>query len=394
MIKFNEWPIEKVEAVKVDYLYEASIALSTREDQRGFFIKDPTKFATTKEELEVKYQAYDQFVNQVWAKVDSLLAGDDELKSYFHLKVTNSTEMEFFPGLIMSMGESGTAWGDAVQYPDEETLAEKLTLSWHRTLLEFSDEDNEAFGTDNGTDEAFLRIEERMKTTDFTDFAQIVEFIMNSQHDGEVKIKLIQLHRDEARIFRAAAKVLLELAPAIEALGRPVRPAMKEMRDIAASPSRWQSLLDIIAPTIDASLAEHATIHLRPQLMWPHAIGLFYPRMGHLHLAIGIYTLELMERTDIVSDRFNKIIERTKLLSDPSRLKIVMLLQSRPMYLKELADQLGLSSATLSHHVQNMVNQQLLRVEISQDSRRVYYSLNQASFTELGQLISALGTEN
>lgn len=390
-IEFKNWPRSRVQALKPNYIHEASIALAAPESSREFFIKNPNKFGTTKEELQARYRDYDQFMHRVWAKVDELLAGQAKLKEFLQLEFLYSSETPLFPALIVSELDGGHLWGTEITYPTVDELAASLKQAWHRVLVSLTDEETESIEVDADFDGALLRIEQRMAETDFSDFARVVELIMQSENDGDVKIKLIELHQNESWIFQAAAKLLVELAPFIEEAGKPIRPAMKALRDSVATDENWQGLVKKLSSSLSIQLNTQTQAYLRPQLMWPQAISLYASKPGQVHMGIGIYALELMERTDIVEDRFNTIIEGTKILSDPSRLKIVMLLQSRSMYLKELADHLELSSATLSHHVQNMVNKSLLRVDISHQSRRVYYSLNPEAFTELGRLISELG---
>ena len=82
----------------------------------------------------------------------------------------------------------------------------------------------------------------------------------------------------------------------------------------------------------------------------------------------------------------NQLTERQlKALSDPSRLAIVRGLAEGEKYVQQLADSLNLSPATLSHHL-NLLLQSLL-VGVRVEGRRSYYGLNRE---ELGELANDL----
>ncbi len=73
----------------------------------------------------------------------------------------------------------------------------------------------------------------------------------------------------------------------------------------------------------------------------------------------------LAERTD----------ELVKALSDPKRLAILRLLRHRPSYGKEIADELGISAATISYHLDKLLGAHLVRLDLA-EGRRFYYALN------------------
>ena len=92
-IEFKNWPRSRVQALKPNYIHEASIALAAPESSREFFIKNPNKFGATKEELQARYRDYDQFMHRVWAKVDEILAGQAKLKEFLQLEFLRSEDV-------------------------------------------------------------------------------------------------------------------------------------------------------------------------------------------------------------------------------------------------------------------------------------------------------------
>jgi DNA-binding MarR family transcriptional regulator len=62
-----------------------------------------------------------------------------------------------------------------------------------------------------------------------------------------------------------------------------------------------------------------------------------------------------------------------RLLADPARWTLIQLLVAAPRYGQELAELLGLSIATVSHHLNGLKRLDL--VDIRRDEHRLYYHL-------------------
>jgi len=73
--------------------------------------------------------------------------------------------------------------------------------------------------------------------------------------------------------------------------------------------------------------------------------------------------------------------EKLKLLSDPTRLSILRMTYMKPMYGKEIADSLKLTTATVSHHLDLLRKAGLLNLE--QERHIKYFSTNTRAFNEL-----------
>ena len=62
-------------------------------------------------------------------------------------------------------------------------------------------------------------------------------------------------------------------------------------------------------------------------------------------------------------------------LSDQKRIDILRMVSKRPWYGKELASHFKLTTATMSYHLNRLVNAGLLRIEVG-EQKRIYYTLN------------------
>jgi DNA-binding transcriptional ArsR family regulator len=62
-------------------------------------------------------------------------------------------------------------------------------------------------------------------------------------------------------------------------------------------------------------------------------------------------------------------------------MKIIRLLSTRPWYVNELAEELGLSAASISYHVSMLTMLNIVTLEKS--NQKAYYSLNKDRLNEL-----------
>lgn len=87
----------------------------------------------------------------------------------------------------------------------------------------------------------------------------------------------------------------------------------------------------------------------------------------------GIYGFGFLQRFDkeFIKKQTMKLF---KVLSDERRLDILRLVGKKPRYATELANELGLTKATISYHMNLIIEQGLVSLRV--DQNRVYYQLN------------------
>lgn len=102
----------------------------------------------------------------------------------------------------------------------------------------------------------------------------------------------------------------------------------------------------------------------------------------------GIYGFGYLQRFD---KEFMKMqtIKLFKVLSDDRRLEILRMVGKKPRYATELAKELGLTKATVSYHMNLIIEQGLVTIRVEQN--RVYYDLNTERLNkQLGDVIKDL----
>jgi len=95
----------------------------------------------------------------------------------------------------------------------------------------------------------------------------------------------------------------------------------------------------------------------------------------------NIMLISVIDRQWDDEDHLKKIQKQMKLIADPTRMSILKMIYSNPMYGKELAEKLSLTTATVSHHLDQMNKEGLIHVE--RDKNTKYYSSNQRSLSTL-----------
>ncbi|HMM22026.1 MAG TPA: winged helix-turn-helix domain-containing protein [Selenomonadales bacterium] len=100
--------------------------------------------------------------------------------------------------------------------------------------------------------------------------------------------------------------------------------------------------------------------------------GIFYTDINRSLLIMYGFFMEERFNQQLMQDKYKNLF---KALSDAKRLEIVRLTSKRPWYNKELADYFDLTSATLSYHINLLLDLGILNFEPS-DYNRYYYTTN------------------
>lgn len=105
-----------------------------------------------------------------------------------------------------------------------------------------------------------------------------------------------------------------------------------------------------------------------------------------VHLAPN--TLEIITISQGSRDDEASFIETAKVLSEPKKLEILKLCLNEARYGSELAKALGLSGATISHHVTSLLEYGFLSVTM--DQNKVYYRTNPQTIMNAMQYVEVL----
>ncbi|CQR48436.1 HTH-type transcriptional repressor CzrA [Paraliobacillus sp. PM-2] len=87
--------------------------------------------------------------------------------------------------------------------------------------------------------------------------------------------------------------------------------------------------------------------------------------------------------------QLDKLVNYHKALGDPTRIRIIVLLQQKPLHGQAIAHKLGLKPATITHHMSKLRNIGL--VYQRRDKNTIYFYLDQKKLEQSAAAITQLG---
>lgn len=132
-------------------------------------------------------------------------------------------------------------------------------------------------------------------------------------------------------------------------------------------------LLELFKNEASLSLELSEKIVIRPSIFNPYQIAANLNQVHGLNIAIGC----VFDFCDLKKNRLSKIDDIVvfgKIIQDESKLKIIQALKTKDMYGKELAETLGLTTATISYHMSALFQSGLVYIDVR--AKRTYYKLN------------------
>lgn len=102
----------------------------------------------------------------------------------------------------------------------------------------------------------------------------------------------------------------------------------------------------------------------------------------------GLIAEEALEQFGYTSAGKEHLLTCLKALSDPSKLEILSMLKLTPKYAAELASQLGLTPATVSHHMSTLQAARLVYIERS--NGKYYYHINEKTVKDMLDQLQSL----
>ncbi len=251
----------------------------------------------------------------------------------------------------------------------DENVLPPIILFWARRFFAKEPRRNRAFY-------AFSLFHDNDEEGDKKDFEFLSDAAFFAWVDGlaikpEEKQKFLRLYFNygayERRYDRFVADVT-ELIKAHEPAFEPLRKrAMEQLRArVAEKGVRF-------CVECGLNLDESSDYALHILLSSPNSMSLYGRNGAHTLVAlVGCCLFEWIEQllgNPIAPQEF------CKTLSDPTKHSILRLLKGGKLYAAQIAQQLNLTSATISHHMSALVAQHL--VSLSKDGNRIYYERNE-----------------
>ncbi len=329
-------------------------------------------FIIPEAELNARFSDVIDYLRHVRREGAAILRGCHDLEDLFALAVRDEkgeSGERFF-------GEALTMMTDAKSAADLSRDAFVKGCLWQLADLSELPED-------------ILGDEERMADYLNPDYhmGEIFSRVNASLFDDLSRMALLRFFQDADRYHALVGEKLLGLEevcrrhfPRIEGRCAEKARLYKEQGEDAA-PLHWMRKL--VAD--GESLRSAGPVHIVITPVRYNSLGL---RMAlELPLNKQVYTGIIFDELNDLQNRGESRREETekqlRAIADPTRLNIIRLLSLRRHYVQEMADELGLTPATLSHHLKALM--QTLLVTAGVEGRRSYYSLSRDTLKGLAE---------
>lgn len=229
---------------------------------------------------------------------------------------------------------------------------------------------------------------EKMKQTQF------IEYLNNCDFTIEEKYKILQILLDFSKLRRELDEILKKVFVIYQQKKSTLDPYLNEFLDYWKARLSEDTFKGYLKTTFNLQLDEiKDIITVYPTVMGIN-MGIFNdPREKNSDIIMfwGISFIKDFNINTIKVNK-NKMLDELKVLSDPSKFDILMFISDKAAYGQEIAKELNLTTATISHHMQALVNARIVNLEKQQN--RVYYSMNRRNVEALLSEVKLLLLKN
>lgn len=217
------------------------------------------------------------------------------------------------------------------------------------------------------------------------DYGDLIRMVDRSALSPEAKLLALSRMTDPKKGFEELSSLL----KAASDIARKHRPIVRELIDRAVETVTAEDFEKRIPNPLlggfETDVRKGEDVEVRIQVVNYNGGGLRFTldRRVPIEIVVGILLIPMMELSGYWELNAQMVIDRCKMLSDPTRFRILDALSERPYYAKELAELLDMSPSTLSHHMPLMIEAGLCLVTLS--DRKLYYSLDPEGLESLGR---------
>lgn len=344
--------------------YELVACILEKDGKREEESLKARKFLMNQKEIEELLANIKDFKGKVLNRVLPLLENYPDIKPYF---MNNTLE------------ENGRARHILAALASRKELAKEHTAEEIDSLM-----------LDIFDDWAKTIDETTEKEGKFKDLADIIAFLKGLEEDDSAKFRFIMLYTERhtalpkiQEFVKQGVEVLKEYYPVIKADFEKAVSNLQDRKNMEA----YLDKLEVI------KLGDVESMIVQPCIVTYNQLSIACEDNGEVMADTGIYML----LPDVMVNNFagndGRIISALKALGDTTRLKIIHMLSGKKMYIQEIADDLGLTPATVSHHMNILLQERLISITVdAAKAKKIFYEMNASQLKDLGEAIRLLGT--
>ena len=346
----------------INYFNEA-LLLATRicnwtEDTDLDLPIDYQKYDVAKEQLDLEYQDLVHFFRQIRQEGRTVLKSFPEIDIFFkHYRSENTPEILYF--LTYSKLE------ETIHHYSEADLLSVITSEFRNNM--------QSLGYDLSPDFHFHEVD-HLKLFNEQQRYQIYKLLHNINHTFD---QFYQFMLSLEQVIKNHESLLFE-----------------RFEKVYRGLDNQQFKTKELQSTIDSLTKSHMIVDFEFTifLQFSQLFGVSLFSEGELtkgYCYFGLVPCLLEGKPKSVEEKKEDIVQKLSLISDPTRFNIIFLLSKKSMYGREISEKLSISTGTISHHLSHLIKANLIQSEIQ--GKRIYYRVNQAEISRMGQFLLQLG---
>ncbi len=208
--------------------------------------------------------------------------------------------------------------------------------------------------------------------------SDLIAFIETSPFDNDAKWEVIKIFHNQESHYNNVSQILTKVMEIlIEKYSFELEEMAKEFYGYWSKCQESESIITLINDRIHVTWNDNevGTVVV-PQIFDPFGISISVDDSDRSSKDVIRLGIILDKRIYVIKDNVNKvdIINFGKMLSDKSKVDIIEYISKKPAYGKEIANEMNLSTATISHHLSALAKLGIICEEVK--ANRIYYSIN------------------
>lgn len=234
-------------------------------------------------------------------------------------------------------------------------------------------------------------LEEDKSNYNFNELSDIIIFLNKAQLNNNTKMNIINFYIDRYNLSRMIVSFIEEIAPICEKYFFLIEDEYKESFNYI---SNIDNLNKFVRQYTSVDIVFSGDMELYINIFFLNQLSMISYN-GKNNMFVGFKIFELCEFKDKNKYNDTQMVASLKSLADTTRYKVICMLSEKPMYMQEMADKLGLTAANISHHVNMLLQHNIISVIVDvEKNKRIYYELNRAEIANLSDALTRIIQKN
>lgn len=219
----------------------------------------------------------------------------------------------------------------------------------------------------------------------FNELSDIVFSLNKTQLSDVVKMNIINFYIDRYNLCRMIVDLTSDIAPICERYFYHIEDEYKKGCDYISNKDNIDKFINQYT-NIDTNDAEDMELNINIFFLNRLLINF---NAGEKKIFVGYKSIELLELKNNNQYTDTQMVTSLKSMADVTRYKILNMLSKKTMYMQEIANVLELTAANVSHHINMLLQNNIITAVLDMDkNKRIYYELNESEISNLLTSIS------